>query len=79
MLNYEMYIILFYFLFQTYSSDRQVSDSASTGTAYFCGVKTNFGVLGFDSQTKLSVCASPEEQNRSRVDSILKMAHDAGT
>lgn len=65
-------------LSQTYSTDRQVSDSASTGTAYLCGVKTNFGVLGFDSTTENSVCASEEQQRRSRVDSILKMAHDAG-
>lgn len=63
---------------KTYSVDRQVADSASTATAYLCGAKTNFGVLGFDGQTKMSVCASEEEQSRSRVDSILKMAHNAG-
>ena len=37
-------------LFQTYNTDHQTPDSASTATAMFTRVKTNTGTIGFDNK-----------------------------
>ena len=40
---------------KTYSTDRQVPDSAGTATAMFSGVKTRLGMVGLDLQAHYSV------------------------
>ena len=41
---------------QTYSVDRQVPDSASTATAYLCGVKTNYKTIGVSAAARFDQC-----------------------
>jgi alkaline phosphatase len=60
---------------KTYSTDAQVSDSASTMTAMVSGVKTQSGVLGVDEQVRRFDHTSVE---RSRVLTILEEAEDRG-
>ncbi|XP_054838945.1 alkaline phosphatase-like [Eublepharis macularius] len=43
-------------LSKTYNVDRQVSDSAGTGTAYLCGVKTNAKTLGVSATAVYGQC-----------------------
>ncbi|XP_043926741.1 alkaline phosphatase-like [Protopterus annectens] len=62
-------------LSKTYSVDLQVSDSASTGTAYLCGVKTNSGTIGISAAARNGVCKS---QFGNEVTSILNWAKDEG-
>ncbi|XP_033105139.1 alkaline phosphatase-like [Anneissia japonica] len=62
-------------LSKTYNIDSQTPDSAGTATAYLCGTKTNRGVIGQDGRAKRSNCLS---SYGSDVDSILKLAKDAG-
>ncbi|XP_076770979.1 intestinal-type alkaline phosphatase isoform X2 [Arvicanthis niloticus] len=40
----------------TYSVDRQVPDSASTATAYLCGVKTNYKTIGVSAAARFDQC-----------------------
>ncbi|XP_071445254.1 alkaline phosphatase-like [Hetaerina americana] len=64
-------------LLKTYAVDKQVPDSASTATALFCGVKTNFETVGVDESVHLGECEAslnPEAQ----LPSILKWALDSG-
>ncbi|XP_077982848.1 alkaline phosphatase, tissue-nonspecific isozyme-like [Glandiceps talaboti] len=61
-------------LAKTYCVDRQVPDSASTGTAYLCGTKSKYETIGMDPRVELAVC--PDEDLA--VDSIMKLAQDAG-
>ena len=57
--------------------DKQAPDSASTATALFCGVKTNYNVLGVDMNVPLNDCeASLRTDNH--VDSIISWAQKAG-
>lgn len=56
--------------------NRQVSDSAGTGTAYLTGVKTNIGVIGFDAKVQRSSCDTVT--NDSVVYSIAKWSQDKG-
>nr|XP_018911474.1 PREDICTED: alkaline phosphatase-like isoform X1 [Bemisia tabaci]XP_018911475.1 PREDICTED: alkaline phosphatase-like isoform X2 [Bemisia tabaci] len=52
-------------LSKTYCVDRQVADSASTATAYFTGVKTNYGMLGVGPAVSRGDCKGMNEaQNR---------------
>ncbi|KAG7165233.1 Alkaline phosphatase, tissue-nonspecific isozyme-like 6, partial [Homarus americanus] len=61
----------------TYNLDRQVPDSAGTGTAYLTGVKANKGTVGVSGDVHYKDCdASLLPENR--LDSILKWAQDAG-
>ncbi|CAL1549090.1 unnamed protein product, partial [Lymnaea stagnalis] len=60
---------------QTYSVDKQVTDSASAATAFLCGVKTNRGVLGLNAAAKEGNCSSAKGAN---VDSILRWSASAG-
>ncbi|XP_031621128.1 alkaline phosphatase-like [Contarinia nasturtii] len=64
-------------MLKTYCADHQVCDSASTATALFCGIKTNYETSGVDSSVKLGDCSASLNQS-SHVDSILKWAQDAG-
>ncbi|CAH6791889.1 Akp3 [Phodopus roborovskii] len=43
-------------LSKTYSVDRQVPDSASTATAYLCGVKTNYKTIGVSAAARFNQC-----------------------
>ncbi|KAJ8686614.1 hypothetical protein QAD02_022408 [Eretmocerus hayati] len=64
-------------LLKTYNTDKQAPDSASTATALFGGVKTNYNVHGVDVDVALNDCeASLDADNR--VDSIISWAHSAG-
>ncbi|NXL36946.1 PPBI1 phosphatase, partial [Glaucidium brasilianum] len=61
--------------FQTYTIDRQVPDSAGTGTAYLCGVKTNAKTLGLSGAAVYGKCRTTFGNE---VDSILHRARLAG-
>ncbi|KAG0724064.1 Alkaline phosphatase [Chionoecetes opilio] len=63
-------------LSKTYNVNKQVSDSASTATAYLGGVKTNYKTLGVDASATYKDCHSVTEANK--VYSIVKWAQDAG-
>lgn len=62
--------------FQTYTIDRQVPDSAGTGTAYLCGVKANAKTLGLSGAAVYGKCRT---SFGNEVDSILHRARLAGT
>ncbi|XP_028275242.1 alkaline phosphatase, tissue-nonspecific isozyme [Parambassis ranga] len=62
-------------LAKTYSVDFQIPDSAATGTAYLCGVKTNLNIVGLNAAARNGICKS---QKGNEVTSILKWAKDAG-
>ncbi|XP_046747784.1 alkaline phosphatase-like [Diprion similis] len=64
-------------LAKTYDSNKQVPDSASTATAVFCGVKTNFKVSGVDANVPLDDCEASLNEDY-HVDSILAWAQAAG-
>lgn len=64
-------------LSKTYNTDRQVPDSAGTGTAYLTGVKTKFGTIGFDDGIVRYDCATesigvPQESIAIRADKVGK-------
>lgn len=63
-------------LSKTYCVDKQVPDSACTGTAYLCGVKTRYSVLGVDASVRTNDCGSMTEDNK--VSSIAHWALNAG-
>lgn len=64
-------------MFQTYGVDKQVPDSACTGTALFCGVKSNFETIGVSADVRHSDCdASLKSENR--LDSIMVWAQKEG-
>ncbi|XP_045126148.1 alkaline phosphatase-like isoform X1 [Portunus trituberculatus] len=63
-------------LVKTYNVNKQVSDSASTATAYLGGVKTNYKTLGVDASAIYQKCHTVTEDNK--VYSIVKWAQDAG-
>ncbi|KAG7478921.1 alkaline phosphatase-like [Solea senegalensis] len=62
-------------LVKTYSVDFQIPDSAATGTAYLCGVKTNLNTIGVSAAARNGACKT---QKGKEVTSILKWAKDAG-
>ncbi|XP_030898926.2 intestinal-type alkaline phosphatase-like [Melopsittacus undulatus] len=62
-------------LAKTYTIDRQVPDSAGTGTAYLCGVKANAKTLGLSGAAVYSKCRSTFGNE---VDSILHRARLEG-
>ncbi|KAM8927900.1 alkaline phosphatase-like [Pelodytes ibericus] len=71
----EMEKFPFVSLSKTYNTDAQVPDSAGTGTAFLCGVKTNAGTLGVSAATIRGDCRSSKGNE---VSSIMKWAKDAG-
>ncbi|XP_031459585.1 intestinal-type alkaline phosphatase-like [Phasianus colchicus] len=60
---------------QTYTIDRQVPDSAGTGTAYLCGVKANAKTLGLSGAAVYGKCRTAFGNE---VDSVLHRARLAG-
>ncbi|NXY50958.1 PPBI1 phosphatase, partial [Ceuthmochares aereus] len=62
-------------LTKTYNIDRQVPDSAGTGTAYLCGVKANAKTLGLSGAAVYGKCRTTFGNE---VDSILHRARLAG-
>lgn len=63
-------------LVKTYAVDRLVPDSASTATAFLCGVKTNFGTLGLTASVQRGDCLATKNSSY-HVDSIAKWALDS--
>lgn len=62
---------------KTYCLDKQVSDSASTSTAYFCGVKANYATAGVSGKVTRGDCKeSTKPENH--LPSIAKWAMDSG-
>eukprot|EP00092_Neocalanus_flemingeri_P007962 GFUD01008590.1.p1 GENE.GFUD01008590.1~~GFUD01008590.1.p1 ORF type:complete len:578 (+),score=132.72 GFUD01008590.1:116-1735(+) len=64
-------------LMKTYSTDKQVPDSAATATALFSGVKTRSGMLGLDHQAHYNVCDSRAIE-AARVESIADWGTQSG-
>ncbi|KAK2577199.1 hypothetical protein KPH14_003350 [Odynerus spinipes] len=64
-------------LLKTYNTNKQVPDSASTATALFGGVKTNYEVVGVDANVKLGDCKASLNTDY-HVDSIISWAQAAG-
>ncbi|XP_043087859.1 intestinal-type alkaline phosphatase [Puntigrus tetrazona] len=62
-------------LSKTYNVDQQMPDSAATATAYLCGVKTNYGMLGLSAAARREDCSSVKGNE---VKSILHQAKMAG-
>ncbi|XP_024877560.1 alkaline phosphatase isoform X1 [Temnothorax curvispinosus] len=64
-------------ILKTYTTDKQVPDSASTATALFGGVKTNYEVVGVDMNVQLGDCEASLNTNF-HVDSFITWAQAAG-
>ncbi|PAA52383.1 hypothetical protein BOX15_Mlig024835g1 [Macrostomum lignano] len=64
-------------LIRTYNMDRQTPDSASTATAFMCGVKTNGYMLGVNQDAKLGSCSTYDSRQHDVV-SFLKFASEQG-
>ncbi|KAG9329438.1 hypothetical protein JZ751_004768, partial [Albula glossodonta] len=62
-------------LSKTYNVDQQMPDSAGTGTAYHCGVKTNYGTLGLSAAARRYQCNTTFGNE---VTSVLHRARMAG-
>ncbi|KAG5683698.1 hypothetical protein PVAND_012964 [Polypedilum vanderplanki] len=65
----------YYGLSKTYCVDAQVPDSACTGTAFLCGVKSTFFGLGLTANVTGEQCSFSENDIAY---SVLKWAQDAG-
>ncbi len=61
---------------QTYCTDKQVPDSASTATAYMCGVKGNYRTIGVSAAVQVADCDAAKK-SENRVESIVKWAQEA--
>ena len=46
----------FSFILQTYSNNKQVTDSAASATAFLTGVKSNQGTIGVDGYVRFGDC-----------------------
>ena len=77
--NYELSFEKFPFsgLAKIYCVNYQVPDSASTATALFSGIKTNYMVLGVTADVNVRNCSASQNENF-QVPSIFKYAQDAG-
>ncbi|XP_022685809.1 alkaline phosphatase-like isoform X1 [Varroa jacobsoni] len=64
-------------LTKTYAVDKQTTDSAASGTAYLCGVKTNLGVVGVTSKVRRGDC-NEAVKRENQVQSILSWAQANG-
>jgi alkaline phosphatase len=63
-------------LAKTYCVNYQVPDSSCTANAILSGVKTNYGVIGWDGRVSLRNCSAEHED--SKINSILKWAQVDG-
>ncbi|KOC68544.1 Alkaline phosphatase, tissue-nonspecific isozyme [Habropoda laboriosa] len=63
-------------ILKTYNTNKQVPDSASTATALFCGVKTNYEVVGVNKNVALNDCNASLNIDY-HVDSVLTWAQAA--
>ena len=61
-------------LSKTYGVDRQTPDSASTASAIYSGVKSNYYTLGYDNSIIYNNPTSQDEANK--VETVLKWAQD---
>ncbi|XP_061394794.1 membrane-bound alkaline phosphatase-like [Musca vetustissima] len=64
-------------LSKTYSVDKITPDSATTATAYLCGVKANYGTIGVNAHVGRDNCEAMRNTSN-HVYSIAKWAMDAG-
>ncbi|XP_051165569.1 alkaline phosphatase-like [Leptopilina boulardi] len=64
-------------LLKTYNTNKQVPDSASTATALFSGVKTNFKVVGVDVNVPLADCEA-SLNTEFHLKSIISWAQEVG-
>jgi len=71
---FQMYLLL---IIQTYTTNERVPDSASTATALFGGVKTNYEVIGVDANVQLGDCEASLNANY-HVDSFITWAQAVG-
>lgn len=62
-------------LLKTYAVDRQVTDSAASATALFCGAKTKMAMLGLSAKANISECDSAAGNE---LHSFIKKAQDRG-
>lgn len=62
-------------LLKTYAVDRQVTDSAASATALFCGAKTKMAMLGLSARANVSECDSAAGNE---LHSFIKRAQDRG-
>ncbi|XP_022104207.1 alkaline phosphatase-like isoform X3 [Acanthaster planci] len=60
---------------KAYNTDRQVPDSAGTATAFFCGVKTKWQLVGLDDSAVVGDCRS---SLNAAVDSVMIDAEKEG-
>ncbi len=73
-----MYIFKFISVFsQTYNTDRMVSDSAGTATAFLCGEKAKRKHIGVSQHVPVGNCTA-QNQPGMKLKSILKHSVDAG-
>ena len=61
-------------LSKTYGVDRQTPDSASTASAIYSGVKSNYYTMGYDNSIIYNDATSQDEANK--VETVLKWAQD---
>ncbi|XP_014242299.1 alkaline phosphatase [Cimex lectularius] len=64
-------------LSKTYCVDRQVPDSACTGTAYWSGVKANFGTLGVSANVSFSDRFCGEVNENTTVKTLLDWSQES--
>ncbi|GFO14047.1 alkaline phosphatase [Plakobranchus ocellatus] len=62
-------------LSKTYNVDRQTTDSAASGTAFLCGIKTRQGMLGLNAHAMRGNCSKADGNE---VECILNWALTAG-
>ncbi|XP_064650752.1 alkaline phosphatase-like [Lineus longissimus] len=63
-------------LAKTYATDRQISESGSTGSSIQTGVKTRYNVIGFDDTVEWQNCST--ETPEAEVSSLRDWAEEAG-
>ncbi|XP_025084420.1 alkaline phosphatase-like [Pomacea canaliculata] len=60
---------------KTYNVDKQTPDSAGTATAFLCGVKSNYGVIGLDASVQRGNCTA---QKGHELTSVMDWSLKAG-
>ncbi|XP_058835961.1 alkaline phosphatase-like [Topomyia yanbarensis] len=62
---------------KTYCVNRQVPDSACTGSSYLSGVKINYGMLNLAASIPRYTCEY-DKSDKTEIDGLMKWAQDAG-